>query len=134
MQPLLFTLGVFGLYTPLPKPGLFLLKKALTHSKEEYFVSGCLQQDEVLENVLFCLFVCLFFHLEKNFQHQGFAPLIRRKSPDPHFQSFWLSSVPIFENGYRLVGLVVMASASRVEGPRFESRLRPDFSGVKSYR
>ena len=28
----------------------------------------------------------------------------------------------------RLVGLVVKASASRAEGPGFESRLRPDFS------
>ena len=30
---------------------------------------------------------------------------------------------------YRLAGLVVKASASRVEGPGFESRLRRDFSG-----
>ena len=30
---------------------------------------------------------------------------------------------------YRLVGLVVKASASRAEGPGFESRLRRDFSG-----
>ena len=29
----------------------------------------------------------------------------------------------------RLAGLVVKASASRAEGPGFESRLRPDFSG-----
>ena len=35
---------------------------------------------------------------------------------------------------YRLVGLVVRASASRVEGPRFESRLRRDFFGVESYQ
>ena len=34
----------------------------------------------------------------------------------------------------RLVGLVVKASASRVEGPGFESRLRRDFFGVKSYQ
>ena len=34
----------------------------------------------------------------------------------------------------RLVGLVVKASASRVEDPEFESRLRRDFSGVESYR
>ena len=30
----------------------------------------------------------------------------------------------------RLVGLVVKASASRTEDPRFDSRLRRDFSGV----
>ena len=36
---------VFG-YRPLSKPGLFLWKKALKHSKE-YFVSGCLKQDKV---------------------------------------------------------------------------------------
>ena len=34
----------------------------------------------------------------------------------------------------RLVGLVVKASASRVEDPGFESRLRRDFSGVESYQ
>ena len=33
----------------------------------------------------------------------------------------------------RLVGLVVKASASRVEDPGFKSRLRRDFSGVESY-
>ena len=32
---------------------------------------------------------------------------------------------------YRLVGLVVKASASRVEDPGFESRLRRDFYGVE---
>ena len=31
-----------------------------------------------------------------------------------------------------LVGLVVKASASRAEGPGFESRLRRDFFGVES--
>ena len=35
---------------------------------------------------------------------------------------------------YRLVGLVVKASASRAEGPRFKSRLRRDFLGVESYQ
>ena len=35
---------------------------------------------------------------------------------------------------YRLVGLVVKASASRAEDPEFESRLRRDFSGVKSHQ
>ena len=34
----------------------------------------------------------------------------------------------------RLVGLVVKASASRAEGPGFESRLRRDFFGVVSYQ
>ena len=34
----------------------------------------------------------------------------------------------------RLVGLVVKASASGAEDPRFESRLRRDFSGVESYQ
>ena len=33
----------------------------------------------------------------------------------------------------RLVGLVVKASASRAEGPGFESRLRRDFFGVSSH-
>ena len=33
----------------------------------------------------------------------------------------------------RLVGLVVKASASRAEGPGFESRLRRDCFGVESY-
>ena len=35
---------------------------------------------------------------------------------------------------YHLVGLVVKASASRAEDPGFEYRLRPDFSGFKSYQ
>ena len=34
----------------------------------------------------------------------------------------------------RLGGLVVKASASRAEGPGFESRLRRDFFGVESYQ
>ena len=34
----------------------------------------------------------------------------------------------------RLVGLVVKASASGVEGPGFESRLRQDFFRVESYQ
>ena len=34
----------------------------------------------------------------------------------------------------RLVGLVVKASASRAEGPGFESRLRRDFFGVESHQ
>ena len=36
--------------------------------------------------------------------------------------------------GDHLVGLVVKASASRTEDPGFESRLRRDFFGVKSYQ
>ena len=35
---------------------------------------------------------------------------------------------------YRLVGVVVKASASRAEDPGFESRLRRDFFGVESYQ
>ena len=35
---------------------------------------------------------------------------------------------------YRLVGLVVKASASRAEGHGFESRWSRDFFGVKSYQ
>ena len=35
---------------------------------------------------------------------------------------------------HRLVGLVVKASASRAEGPGFESRWRRDFFGVESYQ
>ena len=35
---------------------------------------------------------------------------------------------------HRLVGLVVKVSASRAEGPGFESRLRRDFFGVESYQ
>ena len=35
---------------------------------------------------------------------------------------------------HRLVGLVVKASASRAEGPGFDSRLHRDFFGVESYQ
>ena len=40
-----------------------------------------------------------------------------------------MSTARYFTNTYRLAGLVVKASASRAEDPRFESRLRRDFSG-----
>ena len=47
-------------------------------------------------------------------------------SPSHHRQT----SRPFFSfPAHRLVGLVVTASASRTEGPGFESRLRRDFSG-----
>ena len=39
-----------------------------------------------------------------------------------------------FTGLHRLVGLVVKASASRAEGPGFESRWRRDFFGVESYQ
>ena len=35
---------------------------------------------------------------------------------------------------YRLVGLVVKASASRAEGSGFDSRMSRDFFGVESYQ
>ena len=46
------------------------------------------------------------------------------------------TSIPFshYTSRYRLVGLVVKASASRAEDPGFESRLRRDFSGVESYQ
>ena len=53
------------------------------------------------------------------------------------------SNLPVVDQGVmkhvhflsdRLVGLVVKASASRAEGPWFESRLRRDFFGVESYQ
>ena len=39
----------------------------------------------------------------------------------------------MFVQANRLVGLVVKASASRAEGPRFESRLRRDFFSGSSH-
>ena len=45
----------------------------------------------------------------------------------------WLLHVPA-TCCYRLVGLVVKASASRAEDPGFESRLRRDFSGSSHTR
>ena len=46
--------------------------------------------------------------------------------------SHWTFCLFVIVN--RLVGLVVKASASRAEGPGFESRLRRDFFGVESYQ
>ena len=43
-------------------------------------------------------------------------------------------SVSVSTVSDRLVGLVVKASASRAEGPGFESRLCRDFFGVESYQ
>ena len=45
-----------------------------------------------------------------------------------------IKSVSRSPRPYRLAGLVVKASASRAEGPGFESRLRRDFFGVESYQ
>ena len=47
------------------------------------------------------------------------------------FIGHWFSQS---SSSYRLVGLVVKASASRAEGLGFESRLRRDFFGVESYQ
>ena len=51
-------------------------------------------------------------------------------------ESFLGICVNYLESGgkYRLVGLVVKASASIAENPGFESRLRRDFSVVESYQ
>ena len=63
--------------------------------------------------------------------------LLSRPQPRP---SVYSSSVVVCESQaisrhtYRLVGLVVKASASRAEDPGYESRLRRDFSGVESYQ
>ena len=43
-------------------------------------------------------------------------------------QKFFWFFLPSFSSSYRLVGLVVKASASRAEDPGFESCLRRDFS------
>ena len=46
-----------------------------------------------------------------------------------------LLSTPLHSlQSFRLVGLVVKASASRAEGPGFESRQHRDFFGVESYQ
>ena len=50
----------------------------------------------------------------------------KNKAGDPNHSVFAASYVFFF---YRLVGLVVKASASRAENPGFEFRLRRDFSG-----
>ena len=50
------------------KPGLFLWKKALKHSKK-YFVSGCLKQDRVPGNGVFHT-----LDLEKAFSFRGLHP------------------------------------------------------------
>ena len=83
------SIGVFG-YWPLSKSGLFLWKKALKHSKE-YFVSGCLKQDKEQGN--------LVFH---TLGLENASPLTSTRgllqAPDPHFQAFWLSSIPISDS------------------------------------
>ena len=60
------------------------------------------------------------------------APRLRGKvrgDPEAPLRSDVLVGLVIQD---RLVGLVVKASASRVEDPGFESRLGRDFSGVES--
>ena len=60
-------------YWPLSKPGLFFLQKALKHNIE-YFVSGCLKQDEVPGNRFFIPLI------EKKPSASGFLYLWLRKS------------------------------------------------------
>ena len=55
-------------------------------------------------------------------------------APQSHVHSGLNQQDMCFLKGYRLVGLVVKASALRAEGPGFESRLRWDFFGVESYQ
>ena len=52
----------------------------------------------------------------------------------PAYKTSKVMSTPFSLCDDRLVGLVVKASASRAEGPGFESRLRWDFFGVESYQ
>ena len=62
-------------------------------------------------------------------------PASRRTASPTHCFGPDLDSTPAFPVGlHRLVGPVVKASASRAEGPGFESRLRRDFFGVESYQ
>ena len=56
--------------------------------------------------------------------------MVRRPSGERKIRD----QTPVFLVEDRLVGLVVKAPASRVEGPGFESRLRRDFFGVESYQ
>ena len=50
------------------------------------------------------------------------------------YTTHWAVPIPRFPVSYRLVDLVVKVSASRAEGPGFESCLRRDFFGVESYQ
>ena len=85
-----------------------------------------------------CNFPCLLLH--------GFAGLVVVDAtvrsmccfPDKEFHmrkplGVHFTSVAVLGQDH-LVGLVVKASASRAEGPGFESRLRRDFFGVESYQ
>ena len=65
-----------------------------------------------------------------------FLTLIASDTPEHSLScacALTVESLNIYSHG-GLVGLVVTASASRAEGPGFESRLRQDFSGVESYQ
>ena len=75
-----------------------------------------------------------------NLLAQGFCLLAHDLSEQAHNCVSWYVTVLFYYDFclsiyiYHLVGLVVKASASRAEGPGFESRLRPDFFGVESYQ
>ena len=73
---------------------------------------------------------------------RGLLPSPTAWSPDQHHaamladvsrpilgRAWGFRQLPVLTQGDRLGGLVVKASASRAEGPGFESRLRRDFSG-----
>ena len=73
----------------------------------------------------------LYVHFRRTWDEQG--PWCFDLTKD----ACWLASSLAgrsFLSGHRLVGLVVKASASRAEGPGFESRLRRDFFEVELYQ
>ena len=59
---------------------------------------------------------------------------VARKTDGPEREASQRHRLKRYMEQDRLVGLVVKASASRAEGPGFESRLRRDFFGVESYQ
>ena len=89
-------------YRPLCRPGLFLWKKSLKHSKE-CFVSGCLKQDKVpgkFNGVYHTL------DLEKAFSFSPWSPPEAFCGPQtPTFRLFHFPPFPSLTSAYRGGGL-----------------------------
>ena len=90
----------------------------------------------------FCICTCSgrpsMFQMERH--STSTITVIIIKSPPPPTPKQWTVPVPAYwvtrcntTNSLTIL-LVVKASASRAEGPGFESRLRRDFFGVESYQ
>ena len=115
-------LSFFWVLTPLPPPPTPPPSPPSPPHTPSCFSSPFLLSSSFLSFFFSLIFFSLFVVSRDNYS--ATTRRFKNSSPSP------LSS----SSPDRLVGLVVKASASRAEGPGFESRLCRDFFGVESYQ